>query len=69
MRVTDWHRWQMTKLFVVFILVLVAIACFGGTEDVDGIQPIPSPLGVVVSLSCALGLMYNIIQHDRQGRR
>jgi hypothetical protein len=69
MRVTDWHRWQMTKLFVVFILVLVAIACGGGLEDVDGTLALPSPLGMVVSLSCALGLMYNIIQHDRQGRR
>jgi hypothetical protein len=69
MRVKDWHRWQMTKLFVMFILVLVAIACGGGLEDVDGTLALPSPVGMVASMSCALGLMYNIIQHDRQGRR
>lgn len=69
MRVTDWRRWQATKFVAVFILVLVAIACFGGTEDADGTQPIPSPLGVVVATSFAAILLYNIIQNDRQGRR
>lgn len=69
MRVTNWRRWQATKLVVVFISVLVAIACFGGTEDADGTKPIPSPLGVVVALSFATMLLYNIIQNDRQGRR
>lgn len=69
MKVTDWHRWQMTKLFIMFILVLVAIACGGGLEDVDGALALPSPVGMVASMSCALGLMYNIIQNDRQGRR
>lgn len=69
MRVTNWHRWQMTKLTVVFILVLVAIACAGGLEDVDGQTEIPSPLGVAASLSFAVALLYNIIQNDRQGRK
>jgi hypothetical protein len=54
---------------VVWILVLVGIACGGGLEDVDGTLAIPSPIGLAASMSCAAGLLYNIIQHDRQGRR
>jgi len=69
MRVTNWHRWQMTKLTAVFILLIIAIACAGGLEDVDGQTEIPSPLGVAMALSFAIGLLYNIIQNDRQGRK
>lgn len=69
MRVTNWRRWQMTKLALVFTSVLIAIACFGGLEDADGTKPIPSPLGVVVAMSFAAMLLWNIIQNDRQGRR
>ena len=69
MRVINWERWQITKMVVVFILVLVSIAFFGGTEDADGSQPIPSPLGVIVSMSLALLLLYNIIQNDRNRRK
>ncbi len=69
MKVTNWGRWQATKLVAVLISVLVAIACFGGTEDADGTKPIPSPLGVVVAMSFAAMLLFNIIQNDRQGRR
>lgn len=69
MRVQDWHRWQMTKLALAMICVLAGIACAGGLEDADGLTPMPSPLGVVVALSCATALLYNIIQHDRRGRK
>lgn len=69
MRVTNWRRWQATKLVVVFISVLVAIACFGGTEDADGTKPIPSVWGFVAAMSFAAMLLWNIIQNDRQGRR
>ena len=69
MRVTNWTRWQRTKMTVVFVFLLVGIACGGGLEDVDGTRAIPSPIGVVVSLSFAALLLYNIIQNDRQGRK
>jgi len=69
MRVTNWTRWQRTKMCAVMVLTLVGIACGGGLEDVDGTLALPSPIGLVASMSCAVGLLYNIIQHDRQGRR
>lgn len=59
----------MTKMVLVLILVFISIACFGGTEDADGTQPIPSPLGVIMAMSFALLLLYNIIQHDRNRRK
>lgn len=69
MKVINWTRWQRAKMCAVMILVLVGIASGGGLEDVDGTLAIPSPIGLVASMSCAIGLLYNIIQHDRQGRR
>lgn len=56
-------------MVMVLILVFISIACFGGTEDADGTQPIPSPLGVIMAMSFALLLLYNIIQHDRNRRK
>jgi hypothetical protein len=69
MKVTDWRRWQMTKLTVVFILLIIGIACAGGLEDADGTQPIPSVWGFVAAMSFAAMLLWNIIQNDRQGRK
>lgn len=69
MRVTNWHRWQMTKLAVAMILLLIGIACAGGLEDADGTRPVPSVWGVVVATSFAAMLLWNIIQNDRQGRK
>jgi hypothetical protein len=40
-----------------------------GGDDPDGLSPMPSPLGVVVALSCAAALLYNIIQNDRHRRK
>lgn len=68
MRVVNWERWQMTKAAIVVLLAVIGLICMGG-DDPDGLSPMPSPLGVVVALSCAAALLYNIIQNDRHRRK
>lgn len=68
MRVVDWRKWQRTKMCVVWILWLIALACAGGLEA-EGTEAIPSVGGFIVAMSCAAMLLYNIIQCDRQGKK
>ena len=64
MRVIDWSRWQRTKSFVAFGLLLGAIGSAGGLEDASGIEPMPSPAGFITCIALLIWLTINIIKRD-----
>ena len=66
MRVTDWHRWQRTKMAVAGLLFIIALMCVGGAEEPDAYQPIPSMTGFMISMTLCVLLIINIY---RKGTR
>jgi len=62
MRVTDWHRWQRTKMSVAGVLFIIALMCAGGAEEPDAYQPMPSFRGFVISMTLCALLTINIYQ-------
>lgn len=65
MRVTNWARWQRTKIIVALILLTISFVCAGGLGSPDDYAPIPSIEGFIVSMSLLVTLTLNIIKGDR----
>lgn len=59
MRVTNWQRWQRTKIAVAVTTFVIALGCAGGLEA-EGTEPIPSTTGFLFWISVTGLLAYNI---------
>lgn len=60
-RVIDRRKWRRTKTITCIGLWLVAVACAGGLES-DGVEPMPSFKGFVVSGTLCAFLCYNLFR-------
>jgi len=68
MRVTNWQRWQRTKIAVAVTAFVIALGCIGGLEA-EGTEPIPSASGFLFWISVTGLLTYNIITNTNKGRK
>ncbi len=66
MRVVNRKRWRRTKGWALVGLFITALACMGGLEDATPPEPIPSPIGFVISITLAFLLMMNITKEMRE---
>ena len=63
MRVTDQRRWNRTKKWVVFILVLAALAMVGGLDESADVKISADRYGFAyLFLGCAGYLVFTIIR-------
>jgi len=63
MRVVDQRRWNRTKKWVVFILVLAALAMVGGLDESADVQISADRYGFAyLFLGCAGYLVFTIIR-------
>ena len=65
MKVVDWDKWQRTKMVLVFVFWFGAIGFMGGLESQES-DPPPNWIGVLICLTVAGCLLWNVIQIDRQ---
>jgi hypothetical protein len=64
MRVVNQKKWQRAKYQVSILLLITSIGCAGGLESTDGIEPMPSRAGFVISISLLAALAYNIMRKE-----
>jgi hypothetical protein len=63
MRVVDQRRWNRTKKFIVFILVLAALAMVGGLDESADVKISADRYGFAyLFLGCAGYLVFTIIR-------
>lgn len=60
-RVIDRRKWRRTKTITCIVLWLVMVACAGGLES-EGVEPMPSFEGFVVSGLLCAALAYNLFR-------
>ena len=68
MKVVDWDKWQRFKMLLVFLFWMAGLAFGGGLEARES-DPPPNWWGVVICLTIAGCLLWNVIQVDRQRGR
>lgn len=61
-RVTDRRKWRRTKALTCVALWVTAVACAGGLESENGLEPMPSFGGFVVSAALCAMLAYNLFR-------
>ena len=60
MRVTNWQRWQRTKIIVAGALFVISMFCFSGLEKPEPFEPMRSFTGCIISMTLCLLLTINI---------
>jgi hypothetical protein len=67
-RVVDVHRWRRVKISILSLAWLTGVASIGGLES-EGLEPIPSPAGFVISAAVCLAMMWNLHVTDPRRRQ